>query len=105
VISLLLFCLGLWLDILTGGPFGVWALIGLVGYGLTIVSARFNVALASTMRGRATITGIFFFLAALVFGIMQGSGINLFAIFLPLLTAIGVYPYVAQWFDLSEDEA
>ena len=105
VISALLFGLGLWLDILTGGPFGVWALIGLVGYGLTILSARFNVSLASTMRGRATITGIFFFLAALVFGIVQGSGINFFAILLPILTAIGVYPYVAQWFDLSEDEA
>jgi rod shape-determining protein MreD len=105
VISALLFGLGLWLDILTGGPFGVWAMIGLVAHGLTIFSARFSVSIASTMRGRAAITGFFFFLAALAFGIFRGNGINLFAILMPILTAVAFYPYVAQWFDLSEDEA
>ncbi|GIU67572.1 hypothetical protein PsB1_1726 [Candidatus Phycosocius spiralis] len=69
-----------------------------------MTSAQFSVALAATARGRATITGIFFFLAALIFGIFSGKGINLFAISLPILTAIGLYPFVAQWFDLSENE-
>jgi hypothetical protein len=90
---------------ITGGPFGVWAMIGLVAYGLTILSARFSVSMASTLRGRAAITGFFFFLAALTFGIFSGTGINLLAILMPILTAVALYPYVAQWFDLSEDEA
>ncbi len=105
VICLLLFILGLWLDLLTGGPLGAWAVVALVAYGLTMLTARLSVAMASTPLGAAAITGFFFLLAAFILSISSGKGFNVLAILVPIVSAVVTYPWLAPWFDLSEEEA
>ncbi|MCA3693790.1 hypothetical protein [Aquidulcibacter sp.] len=105
LISVLLFLLGLWLDLLTGGPLGAWAVVALLAHGLTILTARLSVAMASTPLGSAAITGFFFLLAAFILSISSGKGFNVLAILVPIISAVITYPWLAPWFDLSEDEA
>lgn len=105
VIALLLFGLGLWVDLLTGGPLGAWAVVALIAHTLTILTARFSVAMASTPMGAAAITGLFFLVAAFVLSISSGKGFNVLSILVPIISAVVTYPLVAAWFDLSKDEA
>lgn len=105
VIALMLFGLGLWVDLLTGGPLGAWAVVALIAHTLTILTARFSVAMASTPMGAAAITGLFFLVAAFVLSISSGKGFNVLSILVPTISAVVIYPWVAAWFDLSKDEA
>ena len=105
LIGLLLFLLGLWLDLLTGGPLGAWAVVALIAHGLTMLTARFSTMMATTPLGSAAITGFFFLLAALILSISSGKGFNVLAILVPIISAVVTYPWLAPWFDLSEDEA
>jgi hypothetical protein len=105
VIALMLFCLGLWVDLLTGGPLGAWAVVALIAHTLTILTARFSVAMASTPMGAAALTGLFFLVAAFVLSISSGKGFNVLSILVPTISAVVIYPWVAAWFDLSKDEA
>jgi hypothetical protein len=101
----MLFCLGLWVDLLTGGPLGAWAVVALIAHTLTILTARFSVAMASTPMGAAALTGLFFLVAAFVLSISSGKGFNVLSILVPTISAVVIYPWVAAWFDLSKDEA
>ncbi|HCP65684.1 MAG TPA: hypothetical protein DIU09_13990 [Hyphomonadaceae bacterium] len=101
----MLFGLGLWVDLLTGGPLGAWAVVALIAHALTILTARFSSAMASTPMGSAAVTGLFFLVAAFILSISSGKGFNVLAILLPIVSAVLAYPWVAAWFDLSEDEA
>jgi len=105
VIALMLFGLGLWVDLLTGGPLGAWAVVALIAHTLTILTARFSVAMASTPMGAAALTGLFFLVAAFVLSISSGKGFNVLSILVPTISAVVIYPWVAAWFDLSKDEA
>jgi hypothetical protein len=105
VIALMLFGLGLWVDLLTGGPLGAWAVVALIAHALTMLTARFSVAMAATPRGAATITGLFFLVAAFILSISSGKGFNVLSILVPILSAVLTYAWVAPWFDLSEEEA
>ena len=105
VIALMLFGLGLWVDLLTGGPLGAWAVVALVAHALTMLTARFSVAMASRPRGAAAITGLFFLVAAFIVSISSGKGFNVLSILVPIISAVLTYSWVAPWFDLSEDEA
>jgi len=105
VIALMLFGLGLWVDLLTGGPLGAWAVVALIAHTLTILTARFSVAMTSTPMGAAAITGLFFLVAAFVLSISSGKGFNVLSILVPIISAVVIYPWVAAWFDLSKDEA
>lgn len=105
VVGLMLFCLGLWVDLLTGGPLGAWAVVALIAHALTMLTARFSVAMASTPMGAAAVTGLFFLVAAFMLSISSGKGFNVLAILVPTVSAILAYPWVAPWFDLSEEEA
>lgn len=101
----MLFGLGLWVDLLTGGPLGAWAVVALIAHALTILTARFSVAMASTPMGSAAVTGLFFLVAAFILSISSGKGFNVLAILAPMVSAVVTYPWMAPWFDLSEDEA
>lgn len=105
IIALLLFGLGLWLDVLTGGPIGAWALIGLLAHVMTMVAARVTVTVLPSTIGSALITGFFYLLAMLVVSISSGKGVNILSGLVPVISAVLIYPMVAQWFDLSEDDA
>lgn len=105
VIGLMLFGLGLWVDLLTGGPLGAWAVVALIAHALTILTARFSVAMASTPMGSAAVTGLFFLVAAFILSISSGKGFNVLSILAPMVSAVVTYPWMAPWFDLSEDEA
>ncbi len=105
VIALMLFGVGLWVDLLTGGPLGAWAVVALIAHTLTILTARFSVAMASTPMGAAALTGLFFLVAAFVLSISSGKGFNVLSILVPTISAVVIYPWVAAWFDLSKDEA
>ena len=105
VIALMLFGLGLWVDLLTGGPLGAWAVVALIAHTLTILTARFSVAMASTPMGAAALTGLFFLVAAFVLSISSGKGFNVLSILVPTISAVVIYPWVAAWSDLSKDEA
>jgi hypothetical protein len=105
VIALMLFGLGLWVDLLTGGPLGAWAVVALIAHALTMLTARFSVAMAATPRGAATITGLFFLVATFILSISSGKGFNVLSILVPIVSAVLTYAWVAPWFDLSEEEA
>ncbi len=100
----MLFGLGLWVDLLTGGPLGAWAVVALIAHALTMLTARFSVAMASTPRGAAAITGLFFLVAAFILSISSGKGFNVLSILVPIVSAVLTYAWVAPWFDLSEEE-
>jgi hypothetical protein len=105
VVALMLFGLGLWVDLLTGGPLGAWAVVGLIAHALTMLTARFSVAMAATPLGAAAITGLFFLVAAFILSISSGKGFNVLSILVPTISAVLTYSWVAPWFDLSEEEA
>jgi hypothetical protein len=105
VVGLMLFSLGLWVDLLTGGPLGAWAVVALIAHALTMLTARFSVSMASTPLGAAAVTGLFFLVAAFMLSISSGKGFNVLAILVPTVSAILAYPWMAPWFDLSEEEA
>lgn len=105
VIGLMLFGLGLWVDLLTGGPLGAWAVVALIAHALTMLTSRFSVAMSSTPMGAAAITGLFFLVAAFILSISSGKGFNVLSILVPIVSAVLTYSWVAPWFDLSKDEA
>jgi hypothetical protein len=104
VIGLMLFGLGLWVDLLTGGPLGAWAVVALIAHALTMLTARLSVAMTSTPTGLAAITGLFFLVATIFLSILSGEGFNVISILVPIISAVVTYQWVAPWFDLSEDE-
>jgi hypothetical protein len=100
----MLFGLGLWVDLLTGGPLGAWAVVALIAHALTMLTARLSVAMTSTPTGLAAITGLFFLVATIFLSILSGEGFNVISILVPIISAVVTYQWVAPWFDLSEDE-
>jgi hypothetical protein len=89
-IALILFALGLWLDILTGTALGTWVFIGLSTYGLTLVNCA--------------VSGATMVFVMALFALWQNKGIDVVGMIVPVLTAIALYFFVGNWFELSEDE-
>jgi hypothetical protein len=103
-IALILFALGLWLDILTGTALGTWVFIGLSTYGLTLLSARFLGMNGAGPMVNCAVSGATMVFVMALFALWQNKGIDLVGMIVPVLTAIALYFFVGNWFELSEDE-
>jgi hypothetical protein len=101
----ILFVLGLWFDLLTGARLGTWAVISLSTYMLTLVSARLIGSGESAPILNCAVSGLLMMCAMTIVSLMQATPISLIPMLIPILTTIALYPFIAKWFELFEDEA
>jgi hypothetical protein len=100
----LLFFLGLWVDVLTGAHLGSWTFVALLTHSVLLLVARF-VGLGGLSRTiNSIICGVIMLLIMIVLGIVRGTGLYLLGSLLPIASAIGMYYFVGQLFELKEDE-
>jgi hypothetical protein len=100
----LLFALGLWVDVLTGSPLGTWAAIVLISHAISLAMTRFLGTGSLGRMGSAILTGAVMLLVMLVVGFWRDRSFYVLGAVLPLIGAIGLYPFVGDLFELSEDE-
>jgi rod shape-determining protein MreD len=105
VAAFLLFCLGLWVDVITGGPLGMWALVALGAHGLLLLLGRLmNIAGLDAPVKMALTTGLTIVMCVLV-GLLESQPIGVAAMIVPCLGASLTYRFVRHWFEFEEDEA
>jgi hypothetical protein len=100
-----MFCLGLWLDLLTGAALGTWAFIGVATLGLSLLSAHFLGTGSARPVVNAAITGLIMLAVMFALAIWQNNGFDLLNMVMQTAVAIALYELVSKWFELSEDEA
>lgn len=98
-----LFVLGLWHDVLTGGPFGAWALVGLSAYGAALAQRQWVAfeGQAATFAG-CGIAAIAAGLAGAILMLMRGDGMPTPLFFAQLAVTVMMFPLVGGAFALGE---
>jgi FtsH-binding integral membrane protein len=89
---------------LTGTIFGTWALLATITHGLTLLGARYLGSSGVGPVGNCAISGAIMFGVMAFYGVWQHQSFDLIGSVLPILSAVLLYRFVANWFELSEDE-
>jgi rod shape-determining protein MreD len=97
--------MGLFLDIFWGGPLGLWALVLLVAYGLTLGGRSMT---AGQSRGAlwvwyAVVTAVALAVGFLIVSVKARAMPSLFAMAWQYLATIVLYPFAARLIDMFED--
>jgi cell shape-determining protein MreD len=103
--AVLMLILGLWIDVLSGTRLGSWAFVALASFAFALLAQHF-VGLGNYQSlFKAAICGAIMLVVIIGFELGQRQRLEIFGAILPIFTATLLYPFVARWFDLSEDEA
>jgi rod shape-determining protein MreD len=97
--------MGLFLDIFWGGPLGLWALVLLVAYGLTLGGRSMT---AGQSRGAlwvwyAVVTAVALAVGFLIVSVKARAMPSLFAMAWQYLATIVLYPFTHRLIDMFED--
>jgi hypothetical protein len=100
----LIFALGCWVDLLTGSVLGTWACAGLITMALTLGASTYLGLNGLSPVMSCTVSGFFLLIVLAILGLLQNQQSYFFGNILSIMTAIGLYPLISKFFELSEDE-
>lgn len=106
--AVLLFALGVWLDVLSGAPLGSWAFVVLVAHASALLQRRgLTVMPVFAGNGLGACAGVALVacLAALGLNLATGSASGWMALILPCIGAVALHPFVARWFEFEDETA
>ena len=95
-VALLLLGLGLAFDLVTGAPLGSWGFIVTISYGLMQLQERVTGALAADGWLQPLLSAIYLLAATLFVSLLQGDGLGIVSILLPLTLGYFLYPLVCR---------
>ena len=100
-----LFVLGLWADALSGAPFGTWSAVALLTHGITILLLQY-VGLANLGKiGNSMVSGAIMLFCLVAVALLRDAKFYLLGAILPIVSAVLIYRFTGNLFELKEDEA
>jgi hypothetical protein len=103
--GVLLLLLGLWLDMLTGGPPGGWALVALCAHAGLLVQSRWMALQPPGPVWACAIVALMALAIAIVINLVRGSPAGALAMLAPSALAVVGYAWAHPLFTFDEDEA